>query len=118
MVIVSVVLTALIVLSGGSLISLFGASEAAIDIGRNFFYRLASFYLVFGIATAMRGYIEGLGDVVYSSVAGIVSLAVRIILSYGLVSFFGNMVIAYAEAFAWILLLIMYGIRVFVKHPG
>ena len=73
---------------------------------------------MFGIATAMRGYIEGLGDVVYSSVAGIVSLAVRIILSYGLVSFFGNMVIAYAEAFAWILLLIMYGIRVFVKHPG
>ena len=118
MVIVSVMLTALIVLAGGSLISLFGASEAAIDIGRNFFYRLASFYLVFGIATAMRGYIEGLGDVVYSSVAGIVSLAVRIILSYGLVSFFGNMVIAYAEAFAWILLLIMYGIRVFVKHPG
>lgn len=115
MTIVSIVLTALIVFTGGHLIALFGAGPGVVEIGQNFFYRLASFYLVFGIATAMRGYLEGLGDVVYSSITGIVSLVVRIILSYGLVAFFGNMVIAYAEAFAWILMLLLYAIRIFVK---
>lgn len=47
----------------------------------------------------------------YSSVACIVSLAVRIILSYIMVSLFENMVIAYAEAFSWVVLLLLYILR-------
>ncbi|MFR2562926.1 MAG: MATE family efflux transporter [Anaeromassilibacillus sp.] len=90
MAVVSVLMTVLVVPVGGPLIALFGAGPEAVEIGRGFFQRLASFYVVYGLATATRGYLEGIGDVVYSSVAGIVSLACRIIASYAFAGVFGN----------------------------
>lgn len=60
---------------------------------------------------AVRGYIEGLGDVMYSSIAGILSLVVRIIASYALADVCGNMIIAYAEGLAWCFMLILYAAR-------
>ena len=42
---------------------------------------IAAFYLVYGLATAVRSYLEGIGDVVYSSFAGIVSLISRFLFS-------------------------------------
>lgn len=111
---ISVLLTVLIVLFGGYLISLFGAGEQATAIGQDFFVHLGSFYFIFGIATALRGYVEGMGDIVYSSLAGIISLIFRIIASYALVDW-GNMIIAYAEAFSWIVLLLLYMGRMYQK---
>lgn len=108
---VSVALTLLVIPTGSRLIALFGAGGEAVAIGHDFFLRIASFYWAFGLATAFRGYIEGLGDVLWSSCAGIAALAFRIAASYALVSFFGNMVIAYAEALSWILLLALYAAR-------
>ena len=108
---VSLLLTLLVIPTGGRLIALFGAGEEAVSIGENFFLRIASFYVIYGLATAVRGYVEGLGDVLYSSAAGIASLLFRIGASYAAVSVFANMVIAYAEAFSWVLLLILYLIR-------
>ena len=105
---VSLLLTALVIPTGGQLIALFGAGQEAVAIGQGFFQRIASFYLIFGLATAVRSYLEGIGDVTYSSFAGILSLLCRIVLSYALVSIFANMVIAYAEAFSWVLLLALY----------
>ncbi len=111
MVVVSLLLTLLVIPTGGRLIALFGAGAEAVQIGTRFFWRIASFYVVYGLAMAVRGYLEGLGDVTYSSAAGIIALLFRICLSYGLVAFFDNMVIAYAEAFSWALLLLLYLIR-------
>ena len=108
---VSVALTLLVIPTGSRLIALFGAGGEAVAIGHDFFLRIASFYWAFGLATAFRGYIEGLGDVLWSSCAGIAALAFRIAASYALVSFFGNMVIAYAEALSWLLLLALYAAR-------
>ena len=108
---VSVALTLLVIPTGSRLIALFGAGGEAVAIGHDFFLRIASFYWAFGLATAFRGYIEGLGDVLWSSCAGIAALAFRIAASYALVPFFGNMVIAYAEALSWILLLALYAAR-------
>ena len=113
---VSLLLTVLVIPTGGELIALFGAGEEAIAIGDNFFRRIASFYVVFGLATAVRSYLEGMGDVVYSSLAGMTSLACRIFLSYALVGVFANMVIAYAEAFSWVLLLLLYLVRMVWKE--
>lgn len=112
---VSVLLTAAVIPTGGYLISLFGAGDTAVKIGSAFFLRLASFYPVFGVLNAVRGYLEGADDLVFSSVAGIGSLAIRIAASYALAPRFGNMVIAYAEMIAWGLLLIIYMIRFGVK---
>ena len=116
MAVVSVLMTVLVVPVGGPLIALFGAGPEAVEIGRGFFQRLASFYVVYGLATATRGYLEGIGDVVYSSVAGIVSLACRIIASYAFAGVFGNSIIAYAEAFSWGILLLLYVARMLWKR--
>lgn len=112
MTVVSLLMTALVLLAGEALIAMFGVGPEAVEIGRGYFYRIASFYLVFGLAMAVRGYLEGQGDVLYSSIAGIAALCSRIILSYALAGLWGNMVIAYAEAFSWVILLALYLIRV------
>ncbi len=111
MTIVSVLLTVVVVLFGGSLIAMFGVTPEAAGIGADFFRYLGAFYVVFGLCTAMRGYLEGMGDVVFSGAIGIASLAVRIALSYALRGVYGNMVIAWAEAYAWCFMLVMYLIR-------
>ena len=54
---------------------------------------------------AVRGSLEGRGDMLFSGIAGILSLGVRILCSYAFKPVFGNMVVAYAEAFSWIFLL-------------
>ena len=112
---VSLVLTAVVVLFGGSLIAMFGVTPEAAKIGADFFRYLGAFYVVFGLCTAMRGYLEGLGDVVFSGAIGIASLAVRIALSYALRGVYGNMVIAWAEAYSWCFMLVMYIIRVYLR---
>ena len=105
---ISLVLTAVVMILGGSLIAMFGVTEQAAKIGADFFRYLGAFYVVFGLCTAIRGYLEGLGDVVFSGAIGIASLAVRIALSYALRGFYGNMVIAWAEGYAWCFMLVMY----------
>ncbi len=105
---VSLILTALVIPFGGVVIGLFGVGQTAIAIGQEFFRGIASFYLVFGLATAVRGYLEGLGDMFYSGLAGILSLVVRIVFSYLFRGPFGNMAIAYAEAVCWGVLLVLY----------
>ena len=108
MAVVSIVLTLLIIPTGGFFVALFGAGEEAVAIGHAFFIRLAAFYVIFGLATSIRSYLEGVGDVMFSSFTGIVQLIVRIILSYAFASVFGNMIIAYAEGAAWTLMFLMY----------
>ena len=116
MAVVALILTAAIVPAGSSLIAAFGAGPEAVKIGRDFFRSLSSFYLIYGLATSLRSYLEGTGDVVYSSASGILSLAVRIGASYAFVLFFGNMVIAYAEGFSWCALLSLYVFRMVWKR--
>ena len=113
--VVSAFLTGLVIPTGGKIIALFGAGTAAVAIGSAFFHRIAFFYPIFGLTTAFRGYLEGRGDLVYSSAAGLVSLAVRIIASYAMAPHFGNMTIAYAEMVSWVWLLVMYLFRLAAK---
>ena len=108
---VALLLTVLVIPTGGRLIALFGAGAEAVAIGDGFFRRIALFYLIFGLANGVRGYLEGMGDVVYSSFAGMAALACRIVLSYALAGVFANMVIAWAEALSWVLLLVLYVLR-------
>lgn len=108
---ISLALTAVIFFLGKYLILLFGVSAETAELGGAFFTRLAAFYVIFGLANAFRGYLEGRGDVLFSGLNGIGALIVRIILSYALVGLFYNMVIAYAEGFSWCVMLLLYMIR-------
>ena len=113
---VSLALTFLVIRAGGPLIAMFGVSAAVTEIGRNFFQRIASFYVVYGFCMSIRGYLEGIGDVVYSSLAGILALISRILFSYWFASACGNMIIAYAEAASWGVMLMLYVGRVMRKR--
>lgn len=113
---IALTLTVLIVFFGKYLIALFGADGSAVDIGQRFFIRIASFYIIYGLATAAKGYIEGKGYMLYSGIAGMTALVVRIIASYVMAGTFGNMVIAYAEAFSWGVLLILYFAKIIRKR--
>lgn len=106
------VLTVSMILFGGTVIGWFGVGAKVIKIGQNFFTEIAAFYLIFGLFTAARGYLEGLGDVMYSSIIGIAGLIVRIAASYILKPFWGRAVIAYAEVISWFILLAWYLVRI------
>ena len=105
---IAVVLTAVIFLFGKYFILLFGVSRETAELGGAFFTRLAAFYIIFSLAQAFRGYLEGRGDVLFSGLNAIAALILRIILSYALVGLFYNMVIAYAEGFSWAFMLALY----------
>ena len=111
MAVTSLALTGLVLVVGRPLISLFGVTEQAAEQGGAFFANIAGFYLIYGLAMAMRGFLEGLGDVLYSSLTGIGTLGVRIALSYALAPWTGWRVIAWAEAAAWCLMLALYWVR-------
>ena len=111
MVCVSAALTLLVFTYGSSLIAMFGLSGDTVLIGRSFFRGLSTFYVIFGLSMALRGFIEGRGDMLASGLLSISSLVVRRIMSYIMKPFFGNMTIAYAEAVAWIYQLIVYFLR-------
>jgi putative MATE family efflux protein len=101
----SVLITSMVIPTGGILISLFGVTEEAVLIGQRFFSIIAMFYLPFGIATAIKGYLDGVGDVIFSSIANIVALIVRIVLSFSYRPVYGNDIIALAESVCWLVLL-------------
>ena len=116
--IVSIILTIIVVTLGENLIEVFGVSSQSAQIGGRFFYILGWFYLIFGLSMAMRGYIEGKGEVLYSSAIALLSLCVRIILTYTMESRFNNMTIAYAEAFSWCFLFILYALRLIYMNKA
>lgn len=108
---ISLVLTFLVLLLGEHLIAMFGLMPGSVAIGKNFFHSIAFFYFIYGLSMSVRGYLEGIGDMIFSGIAGILSLVVRIICSYAFEPVFGNMVIAYAEVFSWIFLLAAFLLR-------
>lgn len=111
--VMSLVLTSVIILVGKNLLSIFGLTEASACIGESFFKIIASFYVVYGLAMSIKGYLEGRADMLFTSVVGICSLAVRIACSYLFARVWGNMVVAWAEAFSWLFLIAVFALRYF-----
>lgn len=116
MVMISISLTLFVLIAGESLIKMFGLSLESIEIGKSFFYAISSCYLVYGLAMALRGYLEGTGDMIFSGMGGMITLVIRILLSYACAFQFQNMIIAYAEMLSWIVLFVLYLARFLVKQ--
>ena len=106
-------LAVLVAVAGEPLIALFGLTPETAAMGGTFFRTLA--YPVFGLAMALRGYLEGLGDVLCSSAIGISALVLRILLSYGLADAVGSAIIAYAEMASWAAMLLLYVLRFLMR---
>lgn len=113
---VAVSLGILVVSIGGDLIAMFGVTRQSADIGRTFFRNIAVFYPVYGLAMSLRGYLEGTGDVFFSSAMGIGALGLRIFLSYALAEAAGWQIIAWAEAASWCAMLGLFLLRFLWKN--
>ena len=111
MALLSSVLALIILLAGKTLLAMFGLTEESIAIGESFFRRIAVFYIIYGLGMGIKGYLEGKSDLLFSAVAGISALGVRIICSYLFAGIWENMVIAYAEGISWLYLLAVFAIR-------
>ena len=111
MAVVAAFMTIIVINFGGTLVALFGIEEESVMVGKAFFRALAMFYVLFSVSVAIRGYIQGIGDVNYTTIVGMSSLAVRIVMSYLLRPVLGNMVIAWAEVISWWYMFLMYSGR-------
>lgn len=116
MAIVTGALTVLVFLCGGLFVSFFGVTGDALAEGYRFFRDLSLFYMFFGMATALRGALEGIGDLKYCSFVGIATLGVRISFSYILKPLCAQRTIAFAEAVAWFVFLMLVLIRYLYKR--
>lgn len=72
--VISFLLMVVMAAFGGKLVALFGVGAEAASIGSEFFRQISVYYVCFGIASALRGAVEGIGLVLYSSVVGVASL--------------------------------------------
>ena len=106
---------ALVALAGEKLIAMFGLTAETAAMGGEFFRTLALFYPVYGLAMALRGFLEGAGDVLWSSAIAIAALLLRIVLSYGLAGWVGNPIIAYAEMASWAVMLLLFALRFLLR---
>lgn len=113
MISICAIMSAFICVFGGDMVRIFGVDEEAALIGARFFLRLGLFYVVFGMENALSSYLEGRGYVLFTGIAGVASLGVRIAMSYALVGIFDNMVIAWAECIAWTFLLVVLAVKFF-----
>ena len=87
-----------------------------VGIGQRSFWGIAPFYIAYGFVNAIRGSLEGFGDLVSASAAAIIALAVRIAASYAMKGVFGDLTIAYAEALSWALMLLLYAARLLQRR--
>lgn len=109
--IVSVAVTTIVVSAGFYLMKFFGVSNEVAQIGQNFFYICGIFYPVFGLENAYSSFLQGNKDVAFTSIVSIMSLALRLILSYALASLIGYRVIAVAEMCTWVFAAIVFYAR-------
>lgn len=109
--IIALSLTIIIVLTGKYLLALFGLEAESVIIGERFFRTIAVFYVANGLSMSLKGYLEGIADMTFAGIMEICSLGVRLFCSYLFVSIWNNMVVAYAEGFAWVFLVVVFRIR-------
>lgn len=118
MVVVTMCLIVFINIAGGFLVSIFGLSGEAEQIGIRFLKTISRFFVVYGMAVSMKSFLEGNRNVVFSGIVSAFVLALRIFLSYTLKGNYGNDIIAYAEGISWIALFLICLVRccIFFKY--
>lgn len=100
---ISVVTTIAVAFGGLTFIHMFGVSEDVAIMGQQLLLCCALFYPVFGLQNAYIGFLQGTGDVDVPAASNIVSMILRIVLSYTLATIVGFRIIAYSEMASWVL---------------
>lgn len=115
MLVISGLLAAVMFAFGALFIQFFGVTGDALWQGSVFFRDLSLFYPVFGISIVLQSVLEGIGDISFCSVIGVVSLALRIVLSFGMRPFFAERTIALAEGSVWVVTMAVFALRIAMR---
>jgi Na+-driven multidrug efflux pump len=99
---VAIAVTTVVVLGGEVFMKFFGVSDEVAALGGRFFRTCAVFYPILGIQSAYSAFLQGNKDVTFTSAINIVSLILRVILSYALAGVLGFDVIAVSEMASWV----------------
>lgn len=99
---VAVAVTTVVVLGGEVFMKFFGVSDKVAGLGGRFFRTCAVFYPILGIQCAYTAFLQGNKDVAFASAINIMSLVVRVGLSYALAGVIGFDVIAVSEMCSWV----------------
>lgn len=101
--VISVIITSIVVIFGETFMRFFGVSDSVAALGQRFFRICAIFYPIFGLGNAFTGFLQGNKDVIFTSMSSIITLALRVSLSYALAAKLGFDVIAISEMCSWVL---------------
>ena len=95
--------------------TLFGVEGSALALSISYVRFLAFFFWLFAVYICFSGLLQGSGDVMYSMAGSLISLGIRVILSYTLVRIFGMDFSAIWKAMpvGWVFCLAMVLIRYF-----
>ena len=115
MLVISGLLAAAMFAFGAWFIGFFGVTGDALLQGRGFFRDLSVFYPIFGISIVLQSVLEGIGDISFCTVIGVVSLALRIVLSFALRPFFAERTIALAEGSVWVVTMAVFALRILLR---
>lgn len=100
--VIALVVTAIIVLFGDSLMTMFTSDENVIRIGREYLVIVSSFYIVFSAMFVMFGMLRGAGAAMVAMYITLLSLwVVRLPVAYFLSNKIGETGIWYAMPIAW-----------------
>lgn len=99
---VAVAITTVVVTGGEVFMKSFGVSDKVAGLGKRFFRTCAVFYPILGLQSAYSAFLQGNRDVTFTSVINIMSLAIRVILSYALGGIIGFDIIAASEMVSWV----------------
>lgn len=108
---VAVGITVLLLTGGRWMIGLFGVTETVMDLGQRFFWFLGAFYPLLAFKESIAGFLMGLKDVNYAAAVNILSLGLRVALSYLLREPLGSDVIAVSEICSWVFALACFALR-------
>ena len=98
-----------------SLSALFGVEGEAMTLSVSYVRFLAFFFWMFAVYIAFSGLLQGAGDVIYAMAGSLISLAIRVLVSYTLVRGFGMDFSAIWKAMpvGWVFCLTMVLVRYF-----
>ncbi len=94
---------------------LFGVEEEALAIAVEMLHFVSSVFLIFAIYLPASGFLQGAGDATYTSAVSLVTLTVRVGMSYAQVLFFsvGYQAVWYSQPAGWLIGIALILIRYF-----
>lgn len=100
---ISAVMTVVLLLFSGNLLSLFGVSGSSEAVATGYIRICLPFYWVFGIEFILSGFLQGMKKTAFTSTVCVIALAARLLIAYSGAAALGASILPIAEAASWII---------------